>query len=72
MFLNVSCHESRKSTRLARNRRGEAIMIALAILLLRHRLPSGGGRHGVGVWRGAQQFSMFGRKMPCETIVPER
>ena len=27
---------------------GEAIMIALAILLLRHRLPSGGGRHGGG------------------------
>ena len=47
-------------------------MIALAILLLRHRLPSGGGRHGVGVGRGAQQFSMFGRKMPCKTIVPER
>ena len=23
-------------------------MIALAILLLRHRLPSGGGRHGGG------------------------
>ena len=27
---------------------GEAIMIALAILLLRHRHPSGGGRHRVG------------------------
>ena len=46
-------------------------MIALAILLLRHRLPSGGGRHRGG-GGGAQHFSMFGRKMPCETIVPER
>ena len=38
------------------------------MLLLRHRLPSGdGGRGG-----GAQQFSLFGRKMPSETIVPGR
>ena len=46
-------------------------MIVLAILLLRHRLPSGGGRRGGG-GVGPQQFSMFDRKMPCETIVPGR
>ena len=51
-FLIVSFHESRKSMRLARN----TIMIAEAILILRHRLPSGGGggRGGAtavfGVW----------------------
>ena len=47
-------------------------MIVLAILLLRHRLPSGGRLRGGGGGGGAQQFSMFDRKMPCETIVPGR
>ena len=44
----VFCHESRKSEYVDCKQRmsGDSIMNGYAVLLLRHRLPSGGCGHG--------------------------
>ena len=57
MFLIVSCHESRKSMRLARNRRRSNYDCLTDTDCLKVMV----------VVREPQQFSMFGRKIPCET-----
>ena len=62
MFLIVSCHESRKSMRLARNRRRSNYDCLTVTDCLKVMVVVG----------EPQQFSMFGRKIPCETIVSGR